>query len=128
MGWNDLTDNPKVLLGYFDRVPTLSHVVLHRLTLLRDGPTVEIVVEVPEFPDRVSKKWPADADTCQITISASDISEIEITKWGTGVHGELTISGGPGSIQVCFSGEAEFKFRSSYVDVRGVTCYARSFA
>ena len=54
MSWNDLASNPRVILGYYSAPPALDAVEVHSLALHRDGPTLEMVAELPAFADRPS--------------------------------------------------------------------------
>lgn len=123
MNWNDHTLNPKVLLGYYDEAPSLQRIVIHRVSLLRDGPTAEIVFDVGELPQRRSPKWPEGCNTCQITLRASGLTEVDVTQWGTGVVGELTVQPIPSGLELGFEGEARFRFVCSHLQVAGVAGY-----
>ncbi|MCL4409460.1 MAG: immunity 50 family protein [Gammaproteobacteria bacterium] len=123
MNWNDNTLNPKKILGYFENVPSTKHVQLHRLVFLRDGPAAEITFDLTEFPQNPSSKWPMGANTCQITIRALGLSEVSLTRWGTGVSGELAINKVSGALEVSFSGEGHFKLLCSHVDIVSVSGY-----
>lgn len=123
MNWNENTLNPRVVLGYYDTAPSLNSVEVHRVSLLRDGPTAEIVFDVDNFPERPSPKWPLGANTCQITIRAIGITEVDISRWGTGVLGDLEISSGNGMVEIAFSGQGKFRFLCSHLDVASVSGY-----
>ena len=123
MNWNESTLNPKVLLGYYDAAPSLKGVQVHRVSLLRDGPTAEIVFDVDSFPERLSPKWPRGANTCQITIRAIGITEVNISRWGTGVLGDLEIGLENGIVEIAFSGQGKFRFLCSHLDVASVSGY-----
>ena len=123
MNWNESTLNPKVILGYYENAPSLKSVVLHRVSLLRDGPTAEIVFEVTEFPEKPSSKWSASANACQITIRAIGIHVVELSHWGTGISGELEIKPAKGGVEISFTGEAKFRFLCTHIDVANVSGY-----
>lgn len=123
MNWNEKTLNPKVILGYYDKAPSLRSVEIHRVSLLRDGPMAEIVFDVAEFPERPSPKWPLGANICQITIRPIGISKVEITRWGTGVVGDLEIKSAQGLVEISFSGEGNFRFLCSHIDITSVSGY-----
>lgn len=123
MNWNDFTANPKVIRGYYDTVPSLAHVRLHSISLHRDGPLAEIVVDLRKFPERPSAKWPVGANTCQITIHAIGLTQTTITKWGTGVDGEITIQPTADALELSFAGEGSFRFVCSHVHIAKVVGY-----
>jgi hypothetical protein len=59
VSWNDLASDPRVILGSYSAPPALDAVEVHSLALHRDGPTLEMVTELPAFPDRPSRRWHA---------------------------------------------------------------------
>lgn len=123
MNWNESTLNPKVLLGYYEQAPSLEQVELHRISLLRDGPTAEIVFDVSTFPEKPSSKWPSGANTCQIVIRAIGLSQVELTKWATQCSGRLEVNPAQGALELVFSGAAKFRFLCSHIEVAGVSGY-----
>ena len=128
MTWNNLTLNPKVMLGYYDQVPTLKDVEIVRINLLQDGPTAEIVFEPKEFPTTRSSKWPAGANACQITLRAFALSEIAILHWTTSVIGDLKISAVPQGVEVLFQGKGSLRFVCLHIDVAKVIAYLKEDA
>lgn len=123
MNWNESTINPKVILGYYDSAPSLEHVEIHRISLMRDGPMAEITFDVGSFPERPSRKWPPGANTCQITVRAFGLIEAELTRWSNQSSGTLNVGVVQGGIEIAFSGESKFRLLCSHLDVAGVTGY-----
>ena len=123
MDWSDLIENPKALLSYFDRAPSLERITLHKLVLLRDGPTALLDFDVGEFPQRPSPRWPNGAQFCQISIQLVALSKCEVASWGTDVIGDLEIVRAADGREITFSGEAEFRFSCSCVYVDEVSGY-----
>ncbi len=128
MNWNDNTLNPKVIAGYYKSAPSLKLVNLHRVSLLRDGPVAEIVFDVSDFPEKPSSKWPAGANTCQITLRALGVSEVELTSWSAESSGSFEIESVRGAVEIRFIGEAKFRFLCSHLDVVGVSGYVNGQA
>ena len=54
MTWNDLALNPSVILAQYPVPPDLEAVEVHSLLFHRDGPTLEMTIELPTFPDKPS--------------------------------------------------------------------------
>jgi hypothetical protein len=123
MTWNDYTVNPKVILGYYNNAPSLTGVEDHRIFLLRDGPDAEITFQPQHFPDKPSRKWLTESNTCQITIRASGITEFEMTNWTVRNIGDIAIVPIGGGMEVRFNGLMRFKIRCDCVDVSKVTGY-----
>lgn len=56
--WTDSLENPDALLAiYGNSVPTLRGVVLHEMTVNRDGPRLMLRFDVNTFPETPPKKW-----------------------------------------------------------------------
>lgn len=123
MDWNALTHNPRTLLGYYDAAPSLEQVALHRVTLLRDGPTAEIVFNASTFPQRPSPRWPQGANTCQITLRAIGVSSVALDAWSTNPVGELRIVSAQGALEVAFNGAGRFRLVCLHLDVAHVSGY-----
>ncbi|GAB3361726.1 Imm50 family immunity protein [Lysobacter tyrosinilyticus] len=123
MDWNQITFNPKVILGYYSVAPSLKNVCVHRISLHRDGPSAEITFEPQDFPDKPSSKWPESANTCQILIRAFAVTQVDVRRWGTGVSGDLEISRTSSGIEVVLSGEGAFRLVCSELDVVSVVGY-----
>jgi hypothetical protein len=125
MDWNQLTLNPRVVLGYYSTAPSLENICVHRISLHRDGPSVEITFEPREFPDKPSSRWPGGANACQILIRANAVSQVDIHRWGTGVSGDLQVSRVADGIEVVLSGEAALRLECSDLEVVSVVGYRR---
>jgi hypothetical protein len=123
MNWNDYTLNPKVVLGYYEAAPSLAGAEIHRISLLRDGPTAEIVFEPTEFPKKPSKRWSVGSNTCQIVIHAIGLSEVSISCWSPSAIGDLVVLPTPSGIAVSFSGGGEFQLLCSHLYVVGLSGY-----
>ena len=124
MSWNDLTLNPRVILGYYSAPPELDDVEVLSLSLRRDGPLLEMVVGLPSFPDRPSPRWEASANTVQATFRFFGLREVSITGWGTSNVGHLSISPVAGGMRFEFrSGAASCVGASDFFDIEGVSAY-----
>lgn len=123
MNWNDYTINPKVILGYYLSAPELGEVDLHALSFLRDGPVAEIVLDVAQFPEKPSHRWPSEANTCQITLRAIGLSEVEVSSWSSNSSGAMTIESQNNAIRISFAGQSRFVLCCSHLYVAGVSGY-----
>lgn len=129
MSWNDLALNPRVILGYYSSPPVLDVVEVHSLSLHRDGPTLEMVVELPAFPDRPSPRWPASANAARAHLRFLGLREIRIEGWGVSNIGPLSISPGSGGVRFEFrSGTAACVGVSDGFDVAEIRVYSRETA
>lgn len=123
MNWNDLTFNPKVILGYFDEAPSIENIEIFRVVLSRDASTVEIVFEPTTFPERAPKKWPIGANAAQITLRLSEVSSLLINGWASNVLGDLIVVQVRDLIAVTFIGDVVFEAECACVEVTQVVGY-----
>jgi len=125
MSWNDLTLNPKVVLGYFNQPPSIDRIEIYRLVLNRDASCLEIVFEPSTFPENPSPKWPVGSNTVQITLRTIGISQLELNGWSNNIFGSLSISKVDGAISLAFEGQIKLKVICSYLDVTKVSGYCK---
>lgn len=123
MDWNQLSINPKTLLGYYSSAPSLNGVTLFTLSLSRDGPCAELVIEPRVFLEQPSTRWPAGSNTCQITLRAIGLTKISVDAWGTGVHGDLQIEPNGEGLMLTFRGDASFQVWFHHLQVVHVVGY-----
>jgi hypothetical protein len=90
MWWN-LAQNPRVILAYYSQPPQLRSVDVQSVLLHHDGPRLEIVIDMPCFPDKPSPRWPTGANTVQARFQFSDLREISLDGWGTTNSGDLLV-------------------------------------
>ncbi|MFE3541953.1 Imm50 family immunity protein [Nocardia sp. NPDC059177] len=58
MTWVDLLNNARGMYAIFrDDVPSLQAVTIHSVGMHRDGPTLKLVFDLPDFPTDPPKKW-----------------------------------------------------------------------
>ena len=123
MNWNDLTLNPKVIAGYYDRVPCLAKVEIFKLVLNRDASKLTIVFEPDRFPERPSQRWPLGANAVQVSMSAFGVKELEIHGWGSNIVGELSLEKQGPLIGINFEGPAQFRAVTEFIQVDKVVGY-----
>lgn len=128
MSWTDHTLNPEAVLAYYGDAPRLDGLTLHSLSLLRDGPVAELVLEPSAFPTSPSKRWPEGSNRCQITLRAIAVEAVRVDAWGTGVVGDLEVIATSKGIQLSFEGDAKFTLLCRHLQVATVTGYVVSEA
>ena len=105
MSWNDLALNPRVILGYYSIPADLESVEVHSIVLGRDGPTLEMVVKLPTFPDRPSPRWDRGANAVQARFRFfGEFRDLVIEGWGTSNVGRLAITPVAGGVRFEFRG------------------------
>ena len=122
--WWEIAENPRLVLAYYSHPPKLRAVEVHSIRLNRDGPTLELLVEMPSFPDKPSPRWPTNANTAQAVLRFFDLREISLSGWGTTNVGELIIERIGGIVQFRFDGAtAQLSGVAGFFDVTSVTGY-----
>ena len=127
MSWNDLTQNPRVILAYYSTPPELDAVEVHSLLLHRDGgPTIEVVVELPVFPNKPSPRWEASANAVQARFRFFGLRDVRIEGWDVTNIGRLVVSPAPGGVRFDFQGgRASCVGVSDWFDIAGISAYTR---
>lgn len=110
--WWELAQNPRVVLAYYSRPPQLLGVEVHSVRLHRDGPTLELLAELPRFPDRPSPRWPVGANAAQAGLRFFALREVLLSGWGTTNVGDLLIEDVGGAVR--------FRFESPTARLSGV--------
>jgi hypothetical protein len=127
--WWELALNPQVVTAYYSSPPDLRGAEVHSVRFCRDGPTVELLAELPRFPDRPSPRWPTGANTAQAGLRFFDLREIALVGWGTSNVGELHIVRDGGIIRFEFEcPTARLAGISEFFDVTGVSGYIKGNA
>lgn len=93
----------------------------------RDGPTLELLVELPRFPDRPSPRWPAGANTAHSKLRFFGLREVTVSGWGTTNVGALLIEDEGGAVRFRFeSTMARLSGVAEFFDVASITAYIKS--
>jgi hypothetical protein len=118
------------MLGYYAAPPELHGVEIHSVRLYRDGPTIELIVEMPRFPDTVSKRWPVGANTAHATLRFFDLRDVSISSFGRSNIGDLHIDRTEDDlIQFRFEcSGAALSGTASFFDVIDVVAYLKDSA
>ncbi len=90
--WHQLCDNPQAIEHLYSRVPELDAIDVHEVALQRDGPCIQVRVELPVFPDRPPAKWPRSANAVQMTLALVGVSGLKLDGWGTSNRGAISIA------------------------------------
>jgi hypothetical protein len=80
--WNDFLSNARALTSMYTDAP--SFLELHELTLHREGPRLDLRIQLDRFPDKAPKKWmEAQPNRLQVLLRLSGITDFAITGWST---------------------------------------------
>jgi Immunity protein 50 len=83
--WTDLLEDPRGIRAIFgDTCPSLDRVELHDIVLGRDGPTVTLRFDLPEFPLDPPTKWRhAGFNRVQVRLLAIGVRELNVSGLAT---------------------------------------------
>lgn len=116
--WSEACQNPEALRHLYADVPDVNPVEIHEVVIRRDGPLLEVRVQLPTFPDHPPARWPEGANTVQVTIDLWGVSDFEQQGWGTENRGTL-------ALKRLDSGELLFSFESESARLRAKCTLAR---
>ncbi|MFE1953759.1 Imm50 family immunity protein [Streptomyces sp. NPDC059524] len=94
MQWVSLLHNPEGITAVYQGAPpALRGVRLHEVTLLREGPTLRLRLDLPAYPARPPSKWAAQCfDTVQVEISFSGLSSVSLTGFGKDITADISLT------------------------------------
>ena len=91
--WLDVVVDARPIQAiYGERVPLLISVVLHEVSLHRDGPRVIVRFDLPEFPVNPPRKWVAQQfNVAQLKLIFDGIHDISLQGWSTNPVVDISI-------------------------------------
>jgi hypothetical protein len=92
MAWPDYLENPLAISSLFANPDDLSQINLHEIMAHRDGPVVRLRFDVTAMPEIFPARWPAEANTTQVTLAAWDVTTLQLDGWATSVFGQLSVA------------------------------------
>lgn len=106
--------------------PQLCGVTVHSLALHEDGPKLELLVEMPSFPDKPSKRWHVDFNTAQARLRFLDLREVTLSGWGTTNIGNLLIQRAGELVDFRFDcPSARLVGAAAFFDIAGISAYVK---
>ena len=90
--WYTFCENPQAIVQLYTAPPSLDDVEIHEIIMQRDGPHMQLRVELGTFPDKPPAKWPKEANAIQMTLDVWGVRELDLAGWGTTNRGTLTFS------------------------------------
>lgn len=83
MNWLDLTENPKALSSIFASVPSLDDVEIMSIKADRDGPTLDLVLALNEYPASPPQRWSHEANAVTLHLQLIGVQSLDISGWST---------------------------------------------
>ncbi|MGJ5896619.1 Imm50 family immunity protein [Streptomyces niveiscabiei] len=107
MTWVALLHNPEgVSSVYGGDVPDLQGVQVHEVALLRDGPTLKIRLDLPEYPERPPRKWALQGfNTVQVEFSFVALREVLVEGFSVEVRADISVREEGGRVKLEVSAE-----------------------
>lgn len=90
--WYQLCENAQAIEQLYITPPALDQVEMFEVCVQRDGPHLQLRVELPTFPDKPPARWPAGANAVQVTLDLWGMTDVELAGWGTTNAGTLTLA------------------------------------
>ncbi|MFY1583559.1 Imm50 family immunity protein [Micromonospora sp. WMMD734] len=100
MSWIDLVTNPQGLREVFNQnPPLLNGVSLHELVVDREGPTLQLKLDLPAYPANPPAKWiRCGFNTVQIRLLFGGVSDLRLVGISTEVVADVDIKAGDGVV------------------------------
>ncbi len=107
--WVSLLVNPEPIRAIFGpQVPSLTGVDVHDLLLGRDGPSLIVRFDLPDYPAAPPRKWvDAQANRVQLRLRAVDVRELSVNgiEWATVTV--MTLRSEDGGVRLRLTGAGE---------------------
>jgi hypothetical protein len=102
----------------------MDKIVLHEITLIRDGPVLRFRFDLQDFPPTPPKKWSSSFNTAQMTIDFIGTVDVRIDGWGTTEIGDLKLHKDGNSIAIAFHGNTcKISAHSEFAYIQNITGY-----
>jgi len=85
--WHQFALNPQALEILYVDVPKLENAELFAINLNREGSKIEILLDLPKFPEKPSKRWNSEFNTVQLKLGFWIITNFEAKGW----QSEMTV-------------------------------------
>jgi hypothetical protein len=125
MNWLELTENPKAVTSLFDLPPALEDVEVMSIKLNRDGPTVELALDLREFPNSPPSRWKRSAaNTVTLTLQLLGIGSIALNGWSATNNARVSIRRDDHRIEVTAEGPTtQIRCLCDFIRISGVSAY-----
>lgn len=126
--WTSALENPKAI-EMFEPEPSLEHVLLSKLLLEQDGPTVTMAIQLREYPANPPAKWRIqEHNAVMIELQAMGVEYIELHGWSTENQVSISIEPLEGEkFRInALGASTHFELRCGWLRIVGVTPYRRA--
>ena len=127
MSWLDGVQQKESILAVFtEKAPSIASVRVHEITFHRDGPTIQLRLDLRDFPDPAPEKWAqAGHNTVQIKLSLDVVRQVTLDGWSLDNVGPMDIAPlEPSGFSVKFtSGAHTFRAVCDFISVTGISAH-----
>lgn len=103
--WFEFLLDPRGLNAIYEYAPELHEV--HEVRLVRDGPCLELRIELDRLPAKLPKKWAADlCNRVHVVLQIIGVRDISISAWGTDNLIATKFEGYPNDFTFAFEGQS----------------------
>ena len=82
--WFELCDNPRAVSSLYSTAPDLEGVEVMELRAFRDGPRLQLVLDLPSFPDDPPARWRREGfNAVQLTLDLFLSGPLDLAGWTT---------------------------------------------
>jgi hypothetical protein len=123
--WFDVLDDARGIRAiYGDDAPPLEAVVLHEITLHRDGPRVVLRFDLPAFPSRPPEKWVSQGcNVVQVQLLLSGVESVSIQGLSTHSVVDIAVAGDGRKVRVTTSGSSVIDVLALDASITSISAY-----
>lgn len=80
--WSEYTMNPQIINNIFSAEPSLANIELKMVKFHREGPIIEVHINLNDYPECPPKKWKKGNYNCVVLeIKFIDVANISMNGW-----------------------------------------------
>jgi hypothetical protein len=106
----------------FGGFPSLERVDVHRVEIDRDGPSVYLTFNLPEFAKNVPPKW-SQYNTVQMTLAFLNVSALSVGVPRMNMMCDIVMEKVADGVMARITGDFEMSLRAEWVQVRELSAY-----
>ncbi|MGB1204809.1 MAG: Imm50 family immunity protein [Chitinophagales bacterium] len=125
--WTQFLLNNKGIHTIFSKIPSLNEVEIFALNFDRNCSSLNMVVELKDYPIHPPKKWVASKyNTVQLVFSLIDISHIELSSWNTENYVSIKIEKSNDRLLLETLGNIKLKVGFGFLDLKKISAYQKN--
>lgn len=123
--WVDILEDPHSIRAiYGSDVPSLTTVQLHEVCLHRDGPSITLRFDLPEFPAAPPQKWlEAVCNTVQVKLMLIDVQNVSLHGLNHKAVVDLSLTKKNNLIELSSSGATKMEIQAKWAQITDISAY-----